>query len=526
MSGDLENPSRSIPRGTMTAVGAGFIIYAALPFLLNFRAPADELIKNPLIMFSLARWPWLILAGIWGATLSSAIGSILGAPRVLQALARDGVLPRGLRWLGKGSGASDEPRAGTFLTFALAVFLAATVELNMIAPVLTMFFLTTYLVLNLSAGVESFLSSPSFRPAFRVHWGVSILGALGCFAVMFLINAVAAAVAAFLVALLYIWLKKRRLAASWGDVRRGLWMMLVREGLLRLDRSPDPRNWRPNILILSGSPTRRWHLIEFTDMLTHGRGMFTVAVVLPYDSRDAQQKAGLEKTIKEYLDKRGIPALVRLISATDPFSGAENLAEIYGLGPVIPNTMLLGTADSDDEEHRKRYFRLIENVYEGGKNIIILNHSQEEPLIPDPESSARRRIDVWWSGFEGNGGLMLILADALRLDRNWHDAELRINMAVETEEAAVEVKKNMENLLSLHNISAEYDIIETGGRSFTEIFRQTSENASIIFHGLPSPGEGFPESYREIYRRIEGMPSTALILSGKNTSFSEIIKKE
>jgi amino acid transporter len=176
-------------------------------------------VADPLVMTRIAAWRELILVGIWGATLSSAVGSILGAPRVLQALARDGVLPRWLRFLGAGTGPRDEPRVGTALTLGVALLAVLGGSLDLVAPVLTMFFLTTYLVLNLAAGLERFLGSPSFRPAFRVPWALSLLGAAGCMAVMFLINPVATVAAALFIGAIYVWLERRELQAAWGDVR-------------------------------------------------------------------------------------------------------------------------------------------------------------------------------------------------------------------------------------------------------------------------------------------------------------------
>ncbi|MDX1661902.1 MAG: amino acid permease, partial [Gemmatimonadota bacterium] len=135
MSGDLENPARSIPRGTMYAIGLGYVIYMSLPIILAGRAEATTLIEDPLVMRRISFWGDAILLGVWGATLSSAVGSILGAPRVLQALARDGVLPEWLRWLGKGSGEDDTPRAGTALTLGLALAAVYLGNLNIIAPI-------------------------------------------------------------------------------------------------------------------------------------------------------------------------------------------------------------------------------------------------------------------------------------------------------------------------------------------------------------------------------------------------------
>lgn len=165
MSGDLRSPARSIPIGTVAAVGTGYFIYMTLAVLLALRADSSTLIQDPLVMRRIAFWGDAILLGVWGATLSSAVGSILAAPRVLQALARDGVLTDRGRWLGKGSGPRKEPRAGTLLTLGIALLAVMLGDLNAIAPVLTMFFLTTYLVLNLAAGIEALVASPpSGRP--------------------------------------------------------------------------------------------------------------------------------------------------------------------------------------------------------------------------------------------------------------------------------------------------------------------------------------------------------------------------
>ena len=133
-----------------------------LPILLANRADASTLIENPLIMQQIAVWGPSILLGVWGATLSSAIGSLLGAPRVAQALARDQVLPSWLNWLGRGSGQDDEPRLGTFFTLGVVIAAVCINQLDLIAPVLSMFFLTTYLVLNVAAGIEGFPPKPFF----------------------------------------------------------------------------------------------------------------------------------------------------------------------------------------------------------------------------------------------------------------------------------------------------------------------------------------------------------------------------
>ncbi|MEM7650370.1 MAG: amino acid permease, partial [Cyanobacteria bacterium P01_A01_bin.70] len=233
MSGDLKNPAQAIPLGTLAAIAVGYAIYMLIPLVLVFRADAASLVSDPLIMRRIAIWDNSILLGVWGATLSSAIGSILGAPRVLQALARDGVLPKSLRWLGKGKGPRDEPQLGTLFSLGIALAAVSLGDINVIAPVLTMFFLTTYMVLNVAAGIEGFLKSPSFRPTFRVPWYISAVGAVGCISIMFLINAVATVIAAAIVLSIYLWLERSEIEGTWGDVRQGVWMSLIRTGLFR-----------------------------------------------------------------------------------------------------------------------------------------------------------------------------------------------------------------------------------------------------------------------------------------------------
>jgi hypothetical protein len=396
MSGDLKEPGTSIPRGTIAAVLVGYAIYMIVPVFLAMRADHNQLIQEPLIMRRMALWGDAIVLGVWGATLSSAVGSILGAPRVLQALARDGVLPESLRWLGRGSGPEDAPRVGTVVTLGIALAAVALGNLNIIAPVLTMFFLTTYGVLNISAGLERLLGSPSFRPHFRVPWYVSALGAVGCGGVMFLVNAAATIVAVVVVLAIYIWLERRELKSAWGDVRRGIWMALTRAGLLRLRTSRDPKNWRPHLLVLSGSPTRRWYLIEFADWLSHRRALITVSSVITDESVTLDRQRAMETAIHDYLARRGVQALIRLIRAPDPFEGAERLVEAYGLGELSPNTYLVG--DSEVPEHRDAYCRMIARFHEGRRNVVVLHHNE------DLRFGHHERIDVWWGGLKRNGG--------------------------------------------------------------------------------------------------------------------------
>ncbi|MEO1521476.1 MAG: Na-K-Cl cotransporter [Cyanobacteria bacterium J06633_2] len=517
MSGDLKEPTRSLPTGTLAAVAVGYVIYMVLPAILAFRVDTGNLLNDPLIMQQISFWGPAILLGVWGATLSSAIGSILGAPRVLQALARDGVLPRSLKILGSGSGKSDEPRIGTAVTLFVAAAAVCIGDLNLIAPVLTMFFLTTYLVLNVSAGIEGFLQSPSYRPTFRVHWALSMLGALGCISVMFLINAIATVIAAIVSLGIFFWLQRRELEATWGDARRGLWMALLRTGILQLAQEDDAKNWRPHILTLSGSPSRRWSLVEFANALTHNRGLITVSSVLPSGSRDMGRQADMEATIRDYLERRGVRALVRLTTASDPFEGALQLIETYGIGPIVPNTILLG--DSEAPERRESYCNLIAETNRARRSIVILRENEQKQF------GSYKRIDIWWGGIQGNGGLMLLLADLLRNTIAWRNADIMLKLVVSDDAAADAAYSNLNEMIQNIRIDAIPKVIVANGRPFDEILQTSSSLADLVFLGMASPDviDHYPDYYEALQKRTVNLPTTAFVLATADFAFTDVL---
>jgi len=518
MSGDLENPSKSIPKGTFYAIGVGYLIYMTLPVILANRADALTLIEDPLIMRKIALWGDAILIGVWGATLSSAVGSILGAPRVLQALARDGILPRWLRWLGRGDGEDDSPRAGTLLTMVIALIAVYLGNLNIIAPVLTMFFLTTYGVLNAAAGIERLLDSPSFRPEFKVHWSFSLLGAIGCLSVMFLINAMATMLAFIFVIAIFTWLQRREMKSAWGDVGKGIWMALIRAGLMRISVDTEAKTWRPNPLVLSGAPTKRWHLIDFANSITHNRGILTIATVLSGINISPERQKKMEEHIRDFLSKRSIQGLVRVISAPNAFDGAEDLVKSYGLGTLVPNTIILG--DSENNELRQQYCNMISHFHDLNRNIVII-HDNKVSIFGE-----HKKIDLWWGGLKGNGGLMMILAYLLQSSRNWWDAEVTVKMMVPDEKAAIDARKNLSEIIKKLRTGAKWEVIVSNGKSFKRVLHESSGNADLILMGMADPDENFVNYYEKIQKRLENLPTTVMVLAGEEISYGEVLMQQ
>jgi len=515
MSGDLKDASRSLPGGTLAAVGTGYLIYMILPVLLVLRASAPALIDDPLVMQRIAFWGDAILLGVWGATLSSAVGSILGAPRVLQALARDKILPRWLNWLGRGSDPNDEPRIGTAFTLLIAIVAVWFGNLNIIAPILTMIFLTTYGVLNLAAGLERLVGNPSFRPTFRVHWFWSFLGAASCGAVMFLINTLAAIIAMVAVFLVFMWLERKEMKTTWGSVRGGIWMSLAQTALLRLSTESDPKNWRPHILVLSGAPTKRWHLIDLAASITHNKALMTVATVLPEDTADEERLFSMEQVITDYLGKHGVRGLAQVSTGPDYYRGAVRLIEAYGLGRMQPNTIVMGA--SDIEEHRQEYCGMIAGFHRARRNVAIVHHN------PEKGYGKRRSIDIWWGGLKRNGSLMMILAYLLKTGSQWRNAEVCVKMIVPDVAAVPGIRDNLTSLVEDLRIGASIRIIVSDGRSFDEILHANSMDADIIFMGVAEPGDDFISYYETLQNRIIGLPTTVSVLSAEDLAFREVL---
>jgi hypothetical protein len=503
LSGDLRKPGRALPLGTISAILTSYLIYMAVPLLLLTWVPAAVLRSDPLVMRELMPYGVLFDLGIWGAALSSALISLLAAPRTLQQLARDKIVPRSL---GRGSKLDDSPRLATLLTFAIALAAIWLGGLNELAKVLSMFFLTTYGLLNLAAGLEAFIDNPSWRPAFRVKWWICMAGAIASFAVMFLLNAVAA-VAAFSVGIaIYLSVYKRHLNRSWQDIRTSFWQFLFRVLLYRLrGYEQDVRNWRPNLLVFTGAPTRRWYLVRLADALSQNRGILTIGLVVREEESE-QHLELLEQRISQIFDEEQVIALTRVYRSDNVMHGIRDMIRHYGLGPIRPNTVLLG--HSLDFHHERDFADLIVHAYEEAQNVILAHE------WPEVESHSHR-IDIWWSGDKDYLGFMLAIAYLMQRSEVWSGIDIRINTFVDTEGNSTRYADNLEAMLANDRIDAEVSVWPLGddANMFAEI-RRLSASAEVLMMGmLPPQSHEDADAYERYGRRlIERLPQVPLLI--------------
>jgi len=525
MSGDLKDPSKSLPLGTLGAVGFSYIIYLIIPFFLHHLVQDERvLILNPYIMEDIAIRKEFIFAGVLGATLSSALGSLLSAPRTLQALSKDKILPL---FMGRSSGKNKEPQIATLISFGIALFFIFIGDLNFIAPILTMFTLTTYGLLNFSAAIESLIGSPSWRPTFKVHWLISLSGTFLCFAIMIMINPIATFIATIISIITFYVVKTRHIKASWGDTRYGIYSLLTHFSILRLDMNQiDVKNWLPNIIVFSGSPTKRWHLIELANSFSHGKSLLTVATVLSESSANSFDRLDeMHKTIKAYIKDRDIEALVKIYLSSNIYDGMQTLIKAYGFGPISPNTIIVG--NTNKENNFLEFINTIRTCTEFNKNIVIIDIDEDINIDINKEKT----IDLWWNQKSSNADLGMALAFMLNTSDNWRNSKLFIKTIITDEKDKQESESRLKSFIDQGRFNATPIVYVMHDKNPFALITEESKNSDFVFLGLRTFNENerneeYGVYYKDLLSNISKLPTTALVLSSEKIEFKNIFQNQ
>lgn len=482
MSGDLKNPARSIPSGTFAAIAVSGVIYAGMVVLLAASATRAELVGDGFVVKDKAWSGSLVYAGVFCATLSSALGSMMGAPRILQAFARDNVF-RWLGFFGRGSGRMGEPRRAIVLTFLIAQAGVFAGDLNTIAPVITMFFLLTYGTINLACFYESAAGNPSFRPTFRLHHGsVALLGAIGCAGVMFLIDPLWAAAALLVSGALYWAIARAEILVKWGDVSSGLAYQRARTALLRLERERyHPKNWRPAILVLSGGAYNRLHLAQYAGWFTAGNGMVSIAQVIRGDLDDLiERRNEAESILRKFIRAEDIAAFPAVVVEKDMLAALNALMQCHGIGGLRPNTVMLGwSRDPDRAEIFQEMLRMGRRMK---RSIIILARGQD----PDRTDLPPGAINIWWTD-SNSGALMLLLAFLLQKNPDWRDRPVRVIRPVAPKADVHNMAQTMVQLLAEARIVADLHIVPTEDPLAT--VREIMQPSAVLLAGFEPADE-------------------------------------
>ena len=415
LSGDLKDPRRSIPLGTISSIVVTMIIYIALAYMAASIAAPEELRTNQLIMVDKALWGQAVIAGIMGATLSSALGSMLGAPRILQALAEQKTIPFSRMFSVKTE--SNEPRnaiifTGIFIELALIVG-----NLNFLASLITMFFLITYGMLNLVVFIEQAMKIISFRPTFKIPIFVPLLGAVLCIFMMFLIDPIFSAVAAIIIVILYIWLAHKGLEAKWGDIRGGLVLFLTEKAAKLAQRFPRHQiSWKPDLLLPIEEPEAWTGPLLLIQNIVYPSG--SIFAFTMREGRIEETQKALDELFLP-LKEQGALVYTTVIKESDFLHGVSLVIQILRSRTFRPNILFLSLGRDSKKDATINQLVAQASKYDMGV-ILLCQH-------PRMAFGMQRDVNLWLRDKSPNWHLAMLIT--LQLQLNW---EGKINLITTT----------------------------------------------------------------------------------------------
>ena len=452
MSGDLADPRRAIAHGTLWAIGISSIIYFALAWVAARIATPAELQGNYTILMDRALWGPAVLAGLLGATFSSALAGSVGGPRILMAMAEHKILPRS-KWLAHCA-ADGEPRNAVLVTAVLTLAALMMRDLNAIAPLLTMFFLITYSVINVVLLVEQTLGLVSFRPTLRVHWIVPLLGTLGGVFTMFVINPTFGLISVVTVVGIYVWVLRLGLVSHGDNVRSSVFVAMAEWAAARVSEfdKGNVRAWKPNLLVPFEDPAQVRG--EFRFILDTAAPEGSVKLLGLATSEAAETLRPRVERLADAFRRKEIFANWSVVDSPDFTSGVVTGLQALQSAFFRPNVLFLTAPDN--EERHPEYGQIIRQARRTGVGILLL------AMHPRAGFGVNNVVNVWvreqplWDideAFKLNN-LNLSLLMAYRLRRAWN-AELNLVSAVANESSVEAARAFLDELVDLARLPAK-----------------------------------------------------------------------
>ena len=469
MSGDLREPSKSITRGTFMAVGLSTAIYVGVIVLIAGVAPAATLVSDTTtIMGDFSIIGWTTLVGVLAATLSSTLASAMGGPRVLQRLGEDRVLPR-LEFFEVGSGPMNNPRRALALSAVIALITVAGGDLNAIAPIISMFFLASYGLINYATFFEIRAGGTSFRPRFK--WfdaRLSLLGVAMCGVAILAINPIMGLLAALVFVILYNYLRNRDTPDRWVDSSGSHHFTKARHHIQSIGDEPaSNRDWRPSILaFVPRHPEHRSRMIEMASWLEGDSGFLTaVRMIEGSGPRLRQRVPEIEADLASEVSRVAHGAFARAVLVENAELGVQTLIQSHGLGTVRPNTTLFGVRDlrgTNDEQ--EAYGRMLQGSVRFGMNVAVLNVDDDAWERFESTPRKERTIALWWSD-DQVGQFVTLLGWLCQRHEHWRDASIIVYVPPVDDVDEVE---HVKSILEAGRIDAEVREVDGTPASFAE----------------------------------------------------------
>ena len=493
LSGDLKNPSRSIPFGTIIATFSGMLIYLAVIYKLSISASPEEMLSNQLIMSRIAIFGTVIIPlGLAASTLSSAIGSVMVAPRTLQALALDSSFPvkRINKWLSQGRKSDSEPANASLVTIIIALVFVTLGSVNAVAEIISMFFLVTYGSLCLISFLNHFGSSPSYRPSFRSKWYFSLLGFLIALWVMFKINAPYALASLILTTFVYSYIK------MYHRERDGLESLFanalfqanrnIQVYLQRSESRKKAKEWRPSAICISKDSFVRARAFQLLNWISFRYGFGTYLHRIDgYYSRATCQQAAEELTkLIEIYDTSNNHVYVDTLISPSYTSALAQAIQVPGISGMENNMVIF----EYDKENPENLGEIIENtglIKAGNFDICLLATSRKEIRF-------RSGIHVWINNDEPeNSSLLILLSFIISGHPDWRKANIKVfetcqpGQYEETRIKITELVKTGRLPITAKNIEI---ITEDPGMTMKSLINEKSSSAALIMTGFSIQG--------------------------------------
>ena len=491
MSGDLKNPSKSIPQGTLYGLALTFFSYTLVILAMAGSITRASFYNNVNVIQDTNMSGILILLGEFATTFFSTLMGVIGPAKLLQAIARDSVLP-GLSLFGQGTNKSDEPIYAILITYAAAQ-VTMLFDINRIASFITMTYLMTFFVTNLACFLLKLGSAPNFRPSFHYfNWWTAAAGAAASVAAMFFVDGLYATGSIGVLMVIFLLIHYTTPPKAWGDVSQSLIYHQVRKYLLRLRQHEHVKFWRPQILLFVNDPRRGYKLIQFCNSLKKS-ALFIVAHVLVTTNFGAsvpearRQQAAWNK----YIDFSKIKAFVNVAISPSIEWGARNIVLSAGLGGMRPNIVIMGFYNIQQFRQEQPLVDVPSPPPERKHTSEAAGHDDQHRLRNSKRNKARGEVEgalptdaCYVESRTDVQSYVMVLEDML--------LKLQINVAVATGFQELELPNpkegNMKKFIDLWPIQMSAQFTSTEGAMLTTNFDTYTLILQLgcILHTVPS----------------------------------------
>nr|XP_057910682.1 solute carrier family 12 member 5 isoform X2 [Doryrhamphus excisus] len=472
-SGDLRDAQKSIPVGTIAAITTTSTVYMSSVILFGaciegvvLRDKFGEGVHGNLVIGTLA-WPspWVIVIGSFFSTCGAGLQSLTGAPRLLQAIAKDGIVPA-LRIFGHGK-ANGEPTWSLLLTAFICESGILIASLDSVAPILSMFFLMCYMFVNLACALQTLLRTPNWRPRFKFyHWTLSFLGMSLCLTLMFLCSWYYAIVAMVIAGSIYKYIEFAGAEKEWGDGIRGLSLSAARYALMRLEEGPPhTKNWRPQLLVLVSTDgeqnIEQPRLLSLTNQLKAGKGLTIVGTALEgtyLDNYDQAQRA--EQALHKLMETEKVKGFCQVTVSSNLRDATSHLLQASGLGGLKHNAVLVSWPrnwkQGDEHQTWRNFIELVRETTAAHLALLVPKNISAFPS--NGERFTEGHIDVWW--IVHDGGMLMLLPFLLRQHKVWRKCKMRIFTVAQMDDNSIQMKKDLTTFLYHLRIDAMVEVVE------------------------------------------------------------------